>query len=57
MIKEILQGYWGEKGVTGKKEGRLNNFNIFYGWAICSGIYPTLLNKWAERIGNPLEEL
>ena len=46
MIDAILAGYWGEKNVHRRKEGRLNNFSIVYGWAICSGVYPTLLQKW-----------
>lgn len=53
----VMGGYWGEKGVHNRLGGRVNVFNTVYAWAICSGIYPTILVKWHERIGKPLARL
>lgn len=57
MYKTILAGFFGEKGVHARNAGRANSCAILYAWAICSGIYPSHLQKWSERISEPLHAL
>ena len=57
IISKILAGFWGEKGTHNKLGGRVNNFSTVFAWATCSGVYPTILQKWDDRITKPLHAL